>query len=216
MTRLLGSLTAAPAGALADAAARLLSAGVDGLHVDLADGHFVPYLAFPPALVADLRGRFPESILDVHLMVEEPEAYWEELARAGASRVVFHVEARRYPWRAVTLAHRAGLSEVGVALNPVTPFEALESVRGRIAVVDLLTTEPDVAGEQLLPGSVARVQRLRELLSEELIQVDGGVTEESAAALTRAGANELVVGRAITAAGDWHAAVQRLREALRS
>jgi ribulose-phosphate 3-epimerase len=216
VTQLLASLSAAPAGALADAAARLLTAGVDGLHLDLADGHFVPYLAFPPALVADLRGRFPEAILDVHLMVEEPEAYWEELARAGASRVTFHAEATRYPWRTVTLAHRAGLAEVGVALNPMTPFEALESVRGRIAVVDLLTTEPDLAGEQLLPGSVARVRRLRELLPGERIQVDGGVTEESAAALAEAGADELVVGRAITGADDWHAAVERLRAALRS
>jgi ribulose-phosphate 3-epimerase len=104
---------------------------------------------------------------------------------------------------------------VGVALNPITPLEALESVRGRIAVVDLLTTEPDLAGEQLLPGSVARVRRLRELLPRGRIQVDGGVSEESAAALVRAGADELVVGRAITAAEDWHAAVERLRQALR-
>lgn len=212
---ILASLTAADPGALADAAERLVAAGVDGLHLDIADGRFVPFITFGPQLVRSLRQRLPDAVLDVHLMVERPEEQLDELAAAGATRVAFHVEATRYPWRVVTLARRAGIPVVGVALNPATPLDLLDTVRHDLAFVNLLTTEPDVGGEALLPTTHDRLRRLRGRLGRETrVVVDGGVNAQNLAELVAAGASDVVVGRAITATDDWTLAVRQLRAAL--
>lgn len=212
MVLLYASLTAADPAALGAAAERLAAAGADGLHLDIADGTFVPIITFGPALVRAIRERLPAAVLDVHLMVEQPEALLDELAAAGATRVAFHVEATRYPWRVVTIARRAGIPNVGIALNPATPLDTLAAVVSRVDFVNVLTTEPDVAGERLLDGMQDRVRAARKRLGAGArILVDGGVTAANLATMVRAGASEVVVGREITGAADWGAAVERLR-----
>lgn len=211
---ILASLTAADPAALGEAAERLVAAGVNGLHLDIADGAFVPYLTFGPRLVAALRRTLPAVLLDVHLMVEAPEAYADDLARGGADRVTFHVEATRYPWRVVTVFRRSGIPVVGVALNPATPVEAIDALRGTVPLVNALSTEPDLAGEAFLASSTDRLRTLRARQGPEArLVVDGGIDEHNVGLAVAAGATDIVVGRSITGADDWSAAVERLRAA---
>lgn len=214
--RILASLTATDPAAYGEAADRLIASGVDGLHIDIADGSFVPYLTVGPGLVAALRRRLSDVLLDVHLMTGRPEAFFEELAAAGADRVAFHAEATRYPWRLVTLARRAGIGEIGLALNPASPLALLDSCSHDLSFVNQLTTEPDVDGERLLPNGPARIADLRAYLGGRApILVDGGVSVGNIRDLVRAGASDVVVGRAITGAADQVDAVERLRAAAR-
>ncbi len=209
--RIFASVVSADQADLGAAADRLLAAGVDGLHLDLADGVFVPDLTFGVRTVRALRAR-TDAVLDVHLMVARPEDYLRAVADAGASRVSFHVEAVAYPWRLVSLARSLGI-EVGAALNPVTPLETLDTLALSIDFVNLLTTEPDFAGEHLLPGMVERVARARRDLPAEIrLQVDGGVDSTTIGGFTDA--DDLVVGRGICGSEDWTGAVAELRGAL--
>jgi ribulose-phosphate 3-epimerase len=211
--RVLASIRSVDPLALGAACERLLEAGADGLHVDICDGVFVPELTVGPDVARALATRFG-PVLDVHLMVMRPEDYLRVLADAGATRVSFHLEAASYPWRLASLARTLGL-EAGIALNPVTPIPALEPVARAVDFVNLLTTELDFAGERRLPGALERVAAAHALLPSEVrVEVDGGVDAAAAADLVRAGADELVVGRAITGSGDWHAAVAGLRRAI--
>jgi ribulose-phosphate 3-epimerase len=211
--RVLASLSAADPAALAEAAERLALAGVDGIHLDIADGHFVPWLSVGPATARALRARLPTTFLDVHLMVENPEAYLEELALGEGTRVTFHVEATRYPRRVVTIGRRAGVTSIGPALNPATPLGALDSVLDCVDFVSLLSTEPDVAGERFIERTVDRLRSLRQTVRAEVsVVVDGGLDVDVLPQVRAAGASEVVVGRAITGTDDWGAAVARLRE----
>lgn len=211
--RILASVVSVDQGEIGAAACRLLDAGVDGLHLDISDGEFVPDLTFGLRTVDALRAR-TEAFLDVHLMVARPEDYLDGLAHAGATRVSFHVEAAPYPWRVVSLARSLGL-ECGVALNPVTPLATVEDLSHSVDFVNLLTTEPDHAGQRLLSGMAARAARLRELLPKHVrLQVDGGIDRSTVSQF--ADADDLVVGRGICGEVDWAEAVADLRRRIGS
>lgn len=212
-TRIFASIRSVDPTELGTASERLLTAGVDGLHVDLADGVFVPELTFGVAVARALLER-TQALLDVHLMVVRPEEYLPILAQAGIRRVSFHLESAPYPWRVCSLARSLGI-EVGLALNPATPLTVLETIGAAVDFVNLLTTEPDFAGEQLLPGSIERAAAARRLLPEHvLLEVDGGIDAETGRSLADGGVNDFVIGRAIAGANDWNRAVEQLRHAL--
>lgn len=212
--RLFASLRPADPLTLGETAERLAAAGVDGLHIDIADGRFVPYMTVGPSTASALAERFPKVLIDVHLMTESPEDRLRELHRVAGMRVAFHVEATQYPWRIVSLARELGC-EVGVALNPVTPIATIEALARSIDFVNLLTTDPDHAGEPLLPGMTERVAAVRALVPGAVrIEVDGGVNGRVAAQFVAAGANDLVLGRAIVGTVDWAATVAELRAAV--
>ena len=211
MTRLLASLTSLSPLALGDDARRLIDAGADALHVDIGDGHFVPFITFGPTRVAALADHL-DAAIEVHLMVDEPEAWIREIARSRVARIWFHIESTRHPWRVASLVRRFDI-QAGVALNPVTPIAVLERLGSSVDAVNVLATDHDFAGDQLLGGTAERVRAVRAVVgSRTTIQVDGGVSANSAAELVRAGADELVVGRAICGQQDWSAAVAELRQ----
>ena len=208
--RLFASLTSVDQLDLGGSAERLMRAGVDGLHIDVADGHFVPFLIHAPAVVRALRSR-TSALLDAHMMVEDPEAYLQDLAESGADRVAFHVEATRYPWRVTSLARRFGL-EVGIALNLITPVVTLEALSGSIDYVHLLAADHDFAGDRALESMAIRVRSVRQIAPPHVrIEVDGGVTKDNACDLVAAGADDVVVGRGISSAPEWTVAVSAIR-----
>lgn len=213
--RIFASLTTVDPIALGDSVRRLLDAGVDGIHVDIADGHFVPFVTFGPRLAEALR-RITSCHLEVHLLVDDPEPYLSVLMNCGVDRISFHVEATRYPWRVLS-ALRQSRVEVGVAINAVTPLVTLEMLGRDVDFVLALATDHTVNGDHALPGSTDRMRRLRAALPQSVrVEVDGGVTSENVARFVAAGADDIVIGRALVDSSDWGATVGRVRSLMQA
>ena len=155
--RIFASLTSLGSLAIGTAARRLVAAGVDGLHVDIADGHFAPFLLFPPAVAWELRDQLGVEV-EAHLMVSDPESYIRPLAERGIGRIAFHLESTRHPWRVASLGRNLGV-EMGVAFNPMTSLEVLERLGDAVDYVNLLGADHDFArqfaGRECLGREVA-------------------------------------------------------------
>ena len=167
------------------------------LHMDVMDGHFVPNLTMGPDTVAALRGIAP---LDVHLMVTDPLNFIESFADAGADIITVHAEANDTA-EAIEAIHARGL-KAGVAIRPSTPLNALDPWFDAAELLLPMSVEPGFCGQKFDEGTYDRIRALREARSDTLIEVDGGVTCENAAALREAGADILVSGSAIFGTED--------------
>ncbi|WP_322801095.1 ribulose-phosphate 3-epimerase [Thermoflexus sp.] len=214
--RIAPSILSADLACLARAVAEVVEAGADWIHVDVMDGHFVPNLTFGMPIVAALR-RVTRLPLDVHLMIEAPERYLEAFARAGADRLIVHVEACPHLHRVIQGIRGLGL-RAGVALNPATPLSALEEILPDVDQVLIMTVNPGFGGQAFIERMLEKVRRARRMIDAlgrpiEL-EVDGGVGPENAPALVEAGATVLVAGASIFDAPEGPAeALRRLREA---
>ena len=190
-------------------------AGADVLHLDVMDGHFVPNITFGPAVVAALR---PQSrlVFDVHLMIEEPDRYLEEFARAGADWISVHAEACRHLHRTITRIKDLG-KKAGVALNPATPLSAVEWILPDLDFVLIMSVNPGFGGQKFIPQITEKIRRLSRMIAEAgvpvKIQVDGGIAPETAGKVVAAGAEILVAGSAVFDRGDYASAIQDLRRA---
>lgn len=175
-------------------------AGAEWIHVDVMDGHFVPNITIGPLIADAVRG-VTDRILDVHLMIANPDRYVADFAAAGADVITVHAEAAPHLHR--TLEHIRGLGKrAGVALNPATPLCAIEEVLDGIDMLLIMTVNPGFGGQAFIPQSLQKVARARALIEsrrpgEVELQVDGGVDADTAPELAAAGATVLVAGSAV-------------------
>ena len=189
-------------------------AGADYHHLDVMDGHFVPNLTFGPLVVGAAK-KVASIPLDVHLMIEDPLTYGPLCAKAGADLVTFHFEATAHVHRVLMAIRDAGAG-AGVALTPSTPVEVLGPMVGYLDIILIMSVNPGFGGQAFIPESVDKVARLRRFLHDHtdrpiLIEVDGGVTNQNAAALYSAGADILVSGSYLYGAPDYGAALASLK-----
>jgi ribulose-phosphate 3-epimerase len=175
-------------------------ARADWIHVDVMDGRFVPNLTAGPVVVRSLRP-VTSLPLDVHLMIEEPERLIPAFAKAGADRLIVHVETCPHLNRTVQQIHELGV-RAGVTLNPATPLVALEEILPFVDQVLIMSVNPGFGGQSYIPTSTARIARVRQMLDERgltevELEVDGGIKPYNAHEIVSAGATVLVVGSAI-------------------
>jgi ribulose-phosphate 3-epimerase len=180
------------------------------------DGHFVPPITIGPLVVSALREQVRDSggMLDVHLMIERPERHVAEFARAGADSITFHIEATAHAARVAELIREHG-ADVGVAINPATPVEALREIAPTLGVALCMTVNPGWGGQAFIASSPGKLERLRALLGEgPALEVDGGIDPDTGPLCRAAGASLFVAGSAVFKAPDPGAAYLAIARAV--
>ena len=213
--RIAPSILSADFGKLAEEIAACESAGADWIHIDVMDGRFVPNLTFGAKVIRTVR-RVSKLPLDVHLMVVEPEQYFDSFADAGATNLTIHVEAVPHLQRQLSRIRSLGCG-AGVAINPATPLTSVVEVTDDLDLLLVMTVNPGFPAQQFIPTSVDKVARARRLLeaarSAATLEVDGGISPETIEPVWRAGADTFVAGNSVFGSGDPGPRIKALRDA---
>ena len=187
------------------------AAGVDYIHVDVMDGHFVPNITIGPLIVKALRP-VTKLPLDVHLMIENPERYIDDFAKAGADIITVHQETCPHLHRTIQQIHNLGI-RAGVSLNPSTPVSTLDEIISEVDLVLVMSVNPGFGGQSYIHSCTSKIQKLRSMLdvcgSSADLEVDGGVNVDTLTEVIAAGANAFVAGSAVF--NDKHSVAENVR-----
>ena len=207
------SILAADFSKLAEEVKCVDSLGADYIHIDVMDGHFVPNITLGPGIVKCLRPH-TELPFDVHLMIENPDQYIKDFKEAGADIITVHVEACRHLHRTLQLIKQYEM-QCGVVLNPHTPLEMIKHVLQEVDWILIMSVNPGFGGQTFIPDSLNKIATLNQWRQEQnlsyVIEVDGGVNEETARLCEEAGADVVVAGSAVFNAVDRQLAIQKIK-----
>jgi ribulose-phosphate 3-epimerase len=201
---------------LEDECKMLNGSDADWFHLDVMDGRFVPNISFGLPIIEQIR-KATDKVFDVHLMIEEPERYAEAFRKAGADRLTVHYEACRHLHRNLQQIHSLGM-KAGVALNPHTPVDLLSDILQDIDTVLIMSVNPGFGGQEFIPHTTQKIRNLRRMIHDRglntLIEIDGGVTLENAAAILKSGADVLVAGSTVFHSKDPKATIHTLKNSV--
>jgi len=187
----------------------------DWFHLDVMDGRFVPNISFGLPVISAMK-KSAKKTFDVHLMIVEPEKYFEEFAKAGADILSVHYEASTHLHRSLQAIKALGM-KAGVAINPHTPVHLLTDVIGDIDLVCMMSVNPGFGGQKFIPKTLDKIRALKTIINDAkastLIEIDGGVTLDNAAEIVEAGADVLVAGNTVFSSSDPAATIKKLKQA---
>jgi ribulose-phosphate 3-epimerase len=214
MKRIAPSILSADFGRLREEIRAVEAAGADYLHIDVMDGHFVPNITFGPIIVAAAR-KISCLPLDVHLMIQHPDQYIPDFAKAGADILAVQIEVCPHLNRTLNLIRECSMIPA-VVLNPSTPLVLLDQILEDVDMVMIMSVNPGFGGQKFIPHSVQKIQDLKKMIMERNlevdIEVDGGVTPDNVAMLVRAGADIFVAGSAVFHTPDYRKTIITFRE----
>jgi ribulose-phosphate 3-epimerase len=216
MKRIAPSILSADFGRLKEEIQTVEAAGADYIHIDVMDGHFVPNITIGPVVVEAVR-KITKIPLDVHLMIENPDRYIPDFAKAGADILAVHVETCPHLHRTVTLIREYSVKPA-VVLNPSTPVSFLDQILEEVDMVVIMSVNPGFGGQKFIPGAVKKIQILKQMIADRNlsvdIEVDGGITPDNVGLVCKAGADVVVAGSAVFHTKDYRETITRFKKAM--